>query len=132
FRQLSRLASFGGQQQKPLVLFALRRTGGAPVPRDGWQAPATYPGGRGSWSSGLRTGQRPPYETLPGAPRQATSRAGSFALPRPAPRPLLGRLSRRLCGRLGRPASLERVRLGRRLKEVVAADAEGPRQGHDV
>src|SRR5262245_43830982 len=51
-----------------------------------------YPGGRGSWSSGLGTGQRPPYETLPGGPRQAKSLAGSLLLPRPPPRPLRGRL----------------------------------------
>jgi hypothetical protein len=62
------------------------------------------------------------YETPPSASRQAKSPAGSPSLPRAPPRPLRLRL-RRLSGRLRRPAPLGRVRLGRRLKEVVAADA---------
>src|SRR5262249_19751509 len=59
--------------------------------RDSLPLFATYPGGCGSWSSGLRTGQRPPYETLPGGPRQAKYRVGSRPLGRACLRAFLPR-----------------------------------------
>src|SRR5262245_50812382 len=57
--------------------------------------------------------------------------AYSTPLPRPAPRPLRRRL-RRLGCRFRRPPPLGCVLLRRRLEEVLAADAEGLGQGHDI
>src|SRR5262249_24908760 len=70
---------------------------------------------------------RLPHETHRGAPRQAKSLAGSLRLPRPAPRPLRGRLSGR--GFWHRSPACLWPRRGL-LEERPAVHAEGPGQVH--